>query len=265
MKTLVLANQKGGVGKSAIATQLAYHLSKAGQRVLFVDLDHQRNSTAALVKSGLVAAASFNGTELLSADGDRALPDSPFVLVPGDDNLSLLERQAQEHNRFVNRLSGFLKSNAQAFDVCLIDTNPNPDIRYASALVVSDYVLSPIQLNQEALAGIGALLTHSRYGYRKIKQTINAKLDLIGILPNMVEATPFQKANFEQLAKAHSQLLIPNGNGGFAFLPKRSAVAEAQASGAPLYSIKKTAARDAWLEMKAVFDVIANHMKLELK
>ena len=67
------------------------------------------------------------------------------------------------------------------------------DIRQLASLVVGDFVLSPLQLNQEAIDGIGDLLNHDNIGIRKIKATINKKLELIGILPNIVEPTPFQR------------------------------------------------------------------------
>lgn len=195
MKTLVLANQKGGVGKSAVGTQLAYYLVQRALRVLFIDLDHQKNSTKPIMKSGRATAASFTASQLLAGEG-KTVPDANFVIVQGDDTLSSLERQPDKHNAIVNSLKAFLESVADKFDVCIIDTNPNPDIRYAGALITSDFVLSPIQLNQEAIDGIGSLLNHQRYGYRKIKAALNPGLELIGILPNMVEPTPFQRGNF---------------------------------------------------------------------
>lgn len=266
MKTLVFANQKGGVGKSAVGCQLAYYLAQIGQRVLYIDLDHQMNSTKAIVKSGRAGVAAFTASQLLTGEAST-LPEAAFVIVPGDDVLSTLERQPDKHNLIVNTLKGFLEAVSGQFDVALIDTNPNPDIRYAAALVTGDFILSPIQLNQEAIDGIGSLLTHKRYGYRKIKATVNPSLELIGILPNMVEPTPFQRGNFAQLAGAFSQLLIAIDEkaGNFARIPKRSAIAEAQAEGAFLADFKKTAARDAWREIQPVFDVIAQRMGLEVK
>ena len=59
MKTLVLCNQKGGVGKSAVATLLSHHLAHRGQRVLAIDLDHQGNFTKPLRLSGRAAPAAF--------------------------------------------------------------------------------------------------------------------------------------------------------------------------------------------------------------
>lgn len=285
MKILVLANQKGGVGKSAVGCQLAYYLNLLlGLRILYLDFDHQKNSTKSLSSSGKVAVAQFTATQLLAGKAAE-LPERDFVLVPGDDELSTLERQPEKHNDFVNALQQFLEKHAERFDVCIIDTNPNPDIRYAAALVNGDFVLSPIQLNQEAIDGIGSLLAHKRYGYRKIKQVVNQKLELIGILPNLVEATPFQKSNFEQLVASFSQLLIPivaKGKKSFAFIPTRTAIAEAQAAGVPLWQLRqavpedqkgktdpatmpvRTSARDAWREIKPAFEEITKRMGIEV-
>jgi chromosome partitioning protein len=99
-------------------------------------------------------------------------------------------------------------------------------------------------------------------GVRKLKAVINPKLHLIGLLPMMVEATPFQKANFLQLVQQYYPLLIRcgPGPGDFASMPRRSAIAEAQAAGEVLWEMKKTAARDAWRDiepgLKAIADVV---------
>jgi|SRR5450631_1717649 len=265
MKTIVLANQKGGVGKSAVGCQYAYYLADLGQRVIFIDLDHQMNSTRALIQNRRATVADFTSSELLDGQYEK-LPGGDFVIVRGDDSLSRLERQPDNHNSYVNELKSFLETVSDQFDVCIIDTNPNPDIRYASALITSNYVLSPIQLNQEALDGIGSLLNHNRYGYRKIKAALNPTLELIGILPNMVEPTPFQRDNFKQLVTEFARLLInvDENSKQFAFIPKRSAIAEAQAEGLFLGDFKKTAARDAWREIKPSFDAVARYMKLEV-
>lgn len=282
MKTLVLANQKGGVGKSAIGCQFSYFLAEAGLRVLNLDLDHQMNSSRPLAMSGRASVAAFSSTAVLEGRASR-MAEHAFISIPGDDLLSTLERQPDKHNNYVNALKVFLESVAERFDVCVIDTNPNPDIRYAAALITADFLLSPIELNQEAIDGIGALLNHARYGYRKIKKVLNPKLELIGILPNLVEPTPFQRANFAQLVVTFSQYLIPLASGPagkFAFIPTRTAIAEAQAAGVPLWMLRqavsahqvgkvapeampiRTSAREAWRELKPTFDTIAHRMGL---
>ncbi|WLI91088.1 ParA family protein [Massilia sp. R2A-15] len=272
MKTMALANQKGGVGKSFVATQLAFFLAERGKRVLHLDLDHQRNSSVPLIKSGLARLAGCAASDVLQGPV-TALIDFPFVVVSGDVRLSGLERQPEHHNSYVANLRGFLDAVGAQFDVCVIDTNPNPDIRYAAALICADCVLSPVQLNQEALDGIGSLLRHPRYGVHKVRDLMNPKLDLIGLLPNMVEATPFQRANLTQLLQAHPQLLIslPGELLRYAFIQTRTAIAEAQAAGVPLWQLRhasvsgqgkvgagslRTAAREAWREVRPVFEEI---------
>ena len=159
MKTLVLANQKGGVGKSAVATLLAHHLAQSGRRVLAIDLDHQGNLTSPLRRSNRPMVAGITADRILT-ESVAVMPSAPFVLVPSDRALLTLERQPQRHNDFARNVRSFLAAMDAQFDVCLIDTNPNPDIRVIAALVSADFVLSPIQLNLEAMEGIGGLLNH---------------------------------------------------------------------------------------------------------
>ena len=258
MKTLVLCNQKGGVGKSAVATLLAHHLAHRGRRVLAIDLDHQGNFTKPLRLSGRVTPSAFASDALMTGTAP-ALPDRPFVLVSGDRTLLGLERQPAMHTPFARNFRAFLATVNDAFDVCVVDTNPNPDIRVIAALASADFVLSPIQLNQEAMDGVSGLLNHDRVGLRKIKAVLNSKLSLIGLLPTLVEPTPFQKANFLQIVQQYHPLMIRigDGPGAFASIPRRSCIAEAQAAGEVLWEMKKTAARDAWREIEPSLTRIA--------
>jgi chromosome partitioning protein len=259
MKTLVLCNQKGGVGKSAVATLLAHHLAHRGRRVLAIDLDHQGNFTKLLRMSGRATVSAFAPDALMTGTAP-ALPDRPFVLVPGDRALLGLERQPALHAPFARHFRSFLAAVNDAFDVCVVDTNPNPDIRVIAALASADFVLSPIQLNQEAMDGVSGLLNHDRVGLRKIKAVLNSKLSLIGLLPTLVEPTPFQKVNFLQVVQQYHPLMIRigDGPGAFASIPRRSCIAEAQAAGEVLWEMKKTAARDAWREIEPSLNRIAD-------
>lgn len=259
MKTMVLANQKGGVGKSAVAVQFAYYAALVLKlRVLVIDFDHQRNTSKAIRTGGLAVVSEMVSSKLLTAKVE-SIEHADFVLVPGDPDLLKMEKQGAEHNKFATNLYSFIEQVSGQFDLCIIDTNPNPDIRQLASLVVSDFVLSPLQLNQEAIDGIGDLLNHENIGIRKIKATINKKLELVGILPNLVEPTPFQRDNFRDLSTAFAKLLIPVGN-GFAAIKRTTAIPEAQAAGIPVWKLGKTSARDAWAQIRPVFDAIANKM-----
>lgn len=260
MQTLVVANHKGGVGKSSTATQYAYYLANKGQRTLLLDFDHQMNTSKTIKLSGRAVVSSVTTTQIFNGTAGK-LEEGDFVLVTATRELSKLEKMGLDtHNKLLNNLKVFLDSVSDRFDACIIDTNGNPDIRLTAALVLAGYVLSPIQLNQEAIDGIGDLITD----IKNIRR-LNPALQLIGILPNMVQATPFQKANFAQIAAHHAGLLIETkpGNKDFAHIPNRSVIPEAQAAGLPLWDIKKTAARDAWKELEPYFKVIAQKMNLE--
>jgi len=261
MKTLVLANQKGGVGKSALACQLAYYFHlQLSKRVLVIDLDHQKNTSKALRTGGVATTASVSSTKLLTtpnADVERA----DFVLAAGDGDLIKMEKKAADHNSYASNLLGFLGRVGAHFDICIIDTNPNPDIRQLAALVVADYALAPIELNQEAIDGIGDLLNHENIGIRRIKAAINNKLTFLGIVPNKVEPTPFQRDNFRDLSAAFPDLLI-SMSPGFAAIKKSTAIAEAQAAGIPVWKLGKTSGRDAWKDMRPVFTKISDLMEV---
>lgn len=280
MKTLVLANRKGGVGTTATACQLSFYLHHGGRRVLLLDLDHQCNSSRCLAKNGKTATAGFSSSRLLAGQA-APLPAGTLVLAPADDDLSTLERQPERHNAFANALKDFLHGVADRFDICVIDTNPNPDIRYAAALVNADFLLSPIELKQEAIDGIGALLHHGRYGVHRVQRVLNPRLEFLGILPNKVESNPFQRANLRQLVGVYPSLLIPvvrDGVAGYGYIPNRTAIAEAQAAGLPLWMLRqaapaggqgeagampvRSAARDAWREIRPTFEAIARRMGL---
>ncbi|NVM77469.1 chromosome partitioning protein [Duganella sp. SG902] len=282
MVVLAVANQKGGVGKTFVVCQLGFYLAARPLPTLVLELDHQMNATRSLRRGGRAVLAGFTTLDVLEGRAG-ALPEGELVLVPANPGLAALERQPRRHNDYVNALQAFLTGVGPRFAACLIDTHPSPDVRYAAALAVADYLLSPVQLNQEAIDGIAALLQHERYGYHKLRQLLNPKLELIGILPNLVEPTPFQRANLRQLVLHHPGLLIPArraGVSGYAYIPTRTAVAEAQAAGVPLWQLRqavppalagqvapeamplRSAARDAWREIQPSFAAIAARMGL---
>ena len=172
------------------------------------------------------------------------------MLVQGSEELTTLEKNGQLHNNYANNYLKFLENISSYFDICLIDTNPNPDIRQVSSLIVCDFVLSPIQLNQEAVDGIGGLLKQ----IQKISNKLNPNLKLIGILPNIVEPTPFQKENLKDIKQHFSKLLINMNGDNYAAIKKSTAIAEAQAKGISANKLGKTSGFTAWSELKPIFE-----------
>ena len=237
--------------KRALAGLRRLARSGRGCPFLAIDLDHQGNFSSAVTLSKRAHVASTTADQLPSHPNVK-LPAERYVLVPAADPLLGLERQPTQHTSFARYLRDFLNSVDQQFDLCVTDTHPNPDIRLIAALATGDFVLSPIQLNQEAIDGVRALLHDPPVGFHKIKAVLNPKLAMIGLLPTMVEPTPFQKANFPALVQKYAPMMIKlsDAAGDFARIPKRSAIAEAQADGLLLWEMKKTAARDTWAEIE---------------
>jgi chromosome partitioning protein len=238
--------------------------------VLAIDLDHQGNMTQPLSRSGKATVSAATSDKALS-DAALALDVAgSFVLMPSSSRLRNLERQSWLHRAFITHLRAFLHRAGEQFDVCVIDTNPNPDIRVVAALASADDVLCPIQLNQESMDGIAKFLLDGRVGLVFIQAALNPRLRLLGLLPNLVEPTPFQRANWAQLLAADSyreRLLAlvdqPSADEHYARISRRSAIAQAQAAGAALWERKdKTAWRDAWNEIRPVMDRIGALMGL---
>jgi chromosome partitioning protein len=266
MQTLLIGNQKGGVGKSAIATQFALYAAQRGFRVLAIDLDHQANFSTPLLRSGVFTQTGLSET-LFDTEhpGVWKLPSARCSLLAASAHLSALERNGGAHNLYASLLRDACQEVfATHFDLCVIDVNPNPDIRFGAAMIAANHFLVPIQLNQEAIDGVRSVLEHPRFGYARIKAGFNPTLNLLGLLPNLFEATPFQKANLVAIIAQYSAHLFSYADGrgsqSFACIPTRTAIAEAQASGTFIGAGKKTSFRDTWKYLAPLFAALETKM-----
>jgi chromosome partitioning protein len=260
MKTLTIWTQKGGVGKTALTCQLAHVLRARGHRVLVVDLDSQGNAGAALLRAEkAVALAITTAALLMNGSPVVVTPDVGFAVIRATPELVRIPEQPDEFGRFHENFRSNLARIAPSFDICLIDCPPSDDLRVLLALTVADCVLSPIQLNQEAIEGIVKTLRGTR-GVERIREKFNPALRFLGIVPNMVEATPLQKRNFREVLEGFGRYLVLDDQGNVLRILRRSSIAEAQELGVSLPELArtKTAARDAWAELSPTLERIAD-------
>jgi chromosome partitioning protein len=243
MKTLVCANQKGGVGKTTLVVHLAHYAAESGLRVLVIDLDSQRNASGSL-------AAYANGLNSTQLFGDTALtvpalPEGQRIsLIAGNPRLVDVDRAPPG---VINSFLAHLKRFEGLFDLCLIDTPPAPGLRTSSALIAADFAIAPTDLDQYSIDGITALLQT----VEGIKQQYNSKLRFLGLLPSRFNThSPAQKEALRALLANYSSRMFP---GAIAF---RSSIGEAAAEHKPVWQLPKTAARDAGREMKPVLQAI---------
>ncbi|MBU9576281.1 ParA family protein [Burkholderia multivorans] len=260
MKTLAIWTQKGGVGKTALACQLAHVLRARSHRVLVIDLDSQGNAGAALLRSEKAVGLAIPAASLLM-NGNLAVasPDAAFAVIRATPELVRIPEQPDEFGRFYTNLKSNLSRLAPAFDICLIDCPPSDDQRVLLALAVAGFVLSPIQLNQEAIEGIVRTLRGTR-GVERVREKFNPSLQFLGIVPNMVEATALQKRNFIEVLESFGRYLVMDERGNPLRVLRRSSIAEAQELGVALLELgrSRTAARDAWAELAPVLNRIAD-------
>ena len=140
MKTIVINNQKGGVGKTTLAVHLAWHLAETGGRVLLIDADAQGNATDTMKRhrGDVTAAELFRPGRVPVAGGADGI-----TLAASDSSLTDVDRGDAAG---IQQFRDNLRSVSDSFDVCVIDTPPSLGLRSVAALVAATHVLSPIYL-----------------------------------------------------------------------------------------------------------------------
>ncbi len=185
-KILAILNQKGGVGKTTTAVNLAAALGDRGKQVLLVDLDPQGNATSGLgVEKNQVKHCVY---DVLLEDmpiEDVIIPDvyEGLDLVPATINLAGAEVELVSAMARENRLKDAVGSLRGKYDYIFIDCPPSLGLLTVNALVAADKLLIPIQCEFYALEGVTKLLD----SMKRVKSRLNPSLDIFGILLTMYD------------------------------------------------------------------------------
>lgn len=248
MKVLTVANQKGGVGKSALSVHIAWGAQQAGKRTLVVDFDGQGNTTATFTSEPTGTPASLLFGETAPTLEPQRVGEGLWV-IPADVALGDVEGLPLAS---IARPKKYLQVLQDDFDVVVIDTPPNLGRRLLAALIAADFVLSPVALNGYGIQGIQSL----QQTILTVKKRWNPRLQNLGILPNMVVArSQNQQRLLAQLRDALGARVLPFE------LINRVAVSDAIDSGHPVWKFASgESSVKAGREMKAVVGEILRRM-----
>ena len=208
-KTIVIANQKGGVGKTTTAINLAACLGVLEKKVLLVDADPQANSTSGVgydpreIKSGLYECLIDN----LSPRDAIVKTESPNLdLLPAHIDLvgAELELVNQPNREFI--LKGILEQVKSRYDYIIIDCAPSLGIVTTNALTAANSIIIPIQCEYFALEGLGKLLNTIKI----VQNRLNKELDIEGLLLTMYDTRLRLSNQVVEEVKTHFQEMVFN-------------------------------------------------------
>ncbi len=226
-KTIAIANQKGGVGKTTTAINLAASLAKLDRRVLLIDIDPQANATSGLGIDRTSSQRTTYHVLVLDEPIQTVIIPTEFgvQLVPSDRNLAGAEIEMIEFAGRELVLKKAVASIVEAYDFILLDCPPALNLLTLNGLAAADSLIIPIQCEYYALEGVSDLFnTLSR-----IRRVINPELKIEGLLLTMYdERTNLSPAVAADLRSFYGSLVFETT------IPRNVRLAEAPSHGKPV-------------------------------
>lgn len=225
-KIIAVTNQKGGVGKTTTAVNVAFYIAKAGRSVLLVDFDPQGNATSGLG----VEKRELQRTVIDVIDGQKKLSECVVAtnhknlhLLPATPQLANAEVELAKANQKFSRLKNALKDHS--YDFVIIDSPPSLSLLTVNALIAADYILLPVQAEFYALEGLGQLLETMQL----VRKGMNPNLELLGVVVTMMNS----RTTLSTQVHAEVQKHFP-GKVFSTIIPRNVRLAEAPSHGLPV-------------------------------
>jgi chromosome partitioning protein len=183
---IVIANQKGGVGKTTTAINLSAACAMQGKRVLLIDLDPQGNTTLSFVEPTSVSESAFELFTEVNQPLENLIYSTKvenLEIIPSKINLAKLEAKLVGDFDAIFRLRDRIEQIRLNYDFIFIDTPPTLGLITVNALVAANYVLIPIQSSYFALEGTDDLLET----VEKVRSRPNPDLELLGVMVTLFD------------------------------------------------------------------------------
>jgi chromosome partitioning protein len=234
-QTIACANQKGGVGKTTTAINLASYCSMAGDRVLLIDLDPQGNATSGLGLDRTTFARSIYDALISDVALADVVVEGPIGIdvVPSAIALAGAEVEMATFEARERRLSRLVRAVAGSYDHVLIDCPPSLGLLTVNALTAADAVLIPLQCEYYALEGLTQLLATVNL----VRDHLNPSLELDGVLLTMYDSRTNLSADVATEVRRHLGPAVYS-----TVIPRSVRLSEAPSYGQPIATYRPESA-----------------------